>query len=189
MRPLFRPLALVLLVGFAACFAVARADTVMRPGTERPRPQPDEITVFITRHAEKDTRFRGPDTPLTAAGERRARELVRVLGESGVSVVFATPTRRATDTGAPMAAAIGDSVRIVPEVPGLIRRILRDHRGGRVLVIGHSNTVPEIIQALSGFRPPDQDEDEYDLLYVVTLSGSRPATVYSLRYGEGRAAR
>lgn len=177
----------LLLAATAAADPAVRSGTAMRPGTERPRPRPDEITVFVARHAEKDTTL--PGTPLSAAGERRARELARMLGESGVSRVYSSPRKRSIDTGMPLAAAIGDSVRVVPDVAGVVRRIRRDHRGARVLVIGHSSTVPEIVEALSGFRPPDLADEEYDVLFVVTLSGSAPATVYSLRYGEAGPAR
>jgi hypothetical protein len=37
-----------------------------------------------------------------------------------------------------------------------------------VLIIGHSNTVPDIVRELSGERVPDIAETDYGTLYVVS---------------------
>lgn len=137
--------------------------------------------VFVVRHAEKDTALRD-DPPLTAAGRARAQLLARTLAGAGVTRVFSTPTRRTRDTAAPLAAAIGDSVRLVGPTALLLERLAALAPGERALVVGHSNTVPEIVSALGGAATPIADH-EYDRLYVVTRTPGRPAAVLLLHYG------
>jgi len=136
------------------------------------------------RHAEKDTTSPDRDMPLAAAGRRRARELARVLGEAGITTIYATPTRRAMETGAPLAERVGDSLRIVKDTAELVRRLETRHWGSRVLVIGHSDTVPDIVEALCGQRPRALPTSEYDRLYAVTLRRHGPPTVVMLRFGD-----
>ena len=123
------------------------------------------------------------DVPLTAKGEARAQELLRVAGDTGVDAVYATPTIRAMSTGKPLAAAIGDSLRIVYETPEIIRRLKTRHWGQVVVVVGHSDTVPQIVEGLTGTKVPPY-KNEHDLLYVVTLARDGRSTVVRLRYGE-----
>ena len=52
----------------------------------------------------------------------------------------------------------------------LARRVLNEHRGGRVLIVGHGDTVPKIVAALSGNPDiPEIDDQEYGTMYIVTV--------------------
>jgi hypothetical protein len=46
---------------------------------------------------------------------------------------------------------------------------LHDFRGGRVLIVGHSDTVPKIVKALSGIEVGPMSDTEYGILYVVAV--------------------
>src|SRR5262245_25838685 len=70
-------------------------------------------TIFVVRHAEKDTLLLGSDPPLSAAGFLRAQELARVLGEAGIQAVYVTEFQRNRQTAMPLASALGDSLRIL----------------------------------------------------------------------------
>jgi phosphohistidine phosphatase SixA len=48
-------------------------------------------------------------------------------------------------------------------------RALSEYRGGRVLIVGHSNTVPELVEELSGRAVPEMSEAEYGVVYVVAV--------------------
>lgn len=159
--------------------AIERA-LAARPDTAR------GTVVFVVRHAEKDTAYRD-DPPLTPAGRARAALLARTLAAAGVTRVFSTPTRRTRDTAAPLAAAIGDSVRLVGPTALLLERLAALAPGERALVVGHSNTVPDLVSALGGAPAPIADH-EYDRLYVVIRTPGRPATVVLLHYGAPAAA-
>ena len=54
--------------------------------------------------------------------------------------------------------------------------------GETVLVVGHSNTVPEIARALGDAAPVALTDCDYDSLTVIDLATS-PPTVIHKRYG------
>ena len=65
----------------------------------------------------------------------------------------------------------------------LARRVLRENRGGRALIVGHSNTVPEIVAALSRAQNvPPIGEEEFDTVYVVTVPTIGRVSVLRLKY-------
>ena len=69
------------------------------------------------------------------------------------------------------------------DVDGLLRQIRSQYRGRNVLVVGHSNTVPEIVRRLSrDGRVPPMGEDEYGTIYVVTVPTLGRASVLKLIY-------
>lgn len=148
-------------------------------------------TVLLVRHAEKvmadDT-----DPALSPAGERRARALVRVAAEAGVSAIYSTPYRRTQATVRPLAEQLGLPVRILEIGPGgaeayaaeQAQRIREEHGGQVVLVVSHSNTVPLIIEALGGPAGPALDESDYDNLFIVRVPATGPVRLIRARYGE-----
>lgn len=153
-------------------------------------------TVVLVRHAEKivsgdqtDSSMFDPNDPgLTEIGLERAQELAHVLGEAGVDAIYATQFARTKLTARPLAEALGIPVREVAagagdygaEMAGIINA---EHLGDVVVVVGHSNTVPAVIEALGAGPAPVIEEDEYDDLYVVSFGGSGGATLLLLRYG------
>lgn len=140
-------------------------------------------TLLIVRHADRA----GTRDELDAAGVLRARELVRVLERAGISAVYHSNTVRARDTAAPLALALGliPVERKATDVSGLVDAILDDHRGQHVFVVGHSNTVPQLIQAAGGPALPDLEHAEYDQLFVLTRCGCWPAAAQLVRLQYG----
>jgi len=143
-------------------------------------------TVILVRHAEKAAEP-AADPGLTADGEARAKALLDVARDAGVSAVITTQFARTRATGQPVAAAMG----ITPEVVDArgashaqdVASAIRKHPGQTVLVVGHSNTVPTIIAALGAKQPPAICDAEYDNLYVVTIPPSGAPGVIHGRYG------
>jgi broad specificity phosphatase PhoE len=127
---------LVLLAALAGCRSV---------------PDPAEGTTFvIVRHAEKASDD-PKDPTLTPAGQARAERLAWRLHRAPLVAVYATPYRRTQATAAPTARDHGLQVTTydASRPPSEFVRSLREkHRAGTVLVVGHSNTVPAIAQAL-----------------------------------------
>lgn len=137
-------------------------------------PDPDpEGTVYLLRHAEK-TDDGTEDPPLSAAGQERAESLVKVLRSAGVTHLHSTDYQRTRQTLAPLAQATGLTVEFYdPRAPAALVARLRKTPGVHV-VVGHSNTIPELVRLLGGDPRSAIDESEYDRLYVV-----RPADGWS----------
>ncbi len=150
--------------------------------------QPRVTTVILVRHAEKVDESR--DTPLSPAGVERAGVLVHVLGNVPIEAIYATPYVRTRETARPLAEALGLPVTELPVTPtyaaDLAERIRTEHGGAVVLVVGHSNTTPDVIGALGIANPPTLADDQYDDLFVVTLAPDGAVLLLPLRYGQPR---
>ncbi len=176
MRTDFRPgalLALVLLTATAvAGCAPPEADTRFEP-----------TVVIAVRHAER-AEDGTSDPPISEAGAERARLLAEMLSDAGVTHVHTTDLNRTRSTGQPTADAAGLSMEVYDprDLTGLAAR-LTENPGGRHLVLGHSNTTPDLVAALGGDPGSPIDEMEYDRLYMVTVTARGVSTVL-LRFGE-----
>ena len=139
--------------------------------------------VFLVRHAEKEKV--GEDPALSPEGLKRAQELAVLLADSGIRAVHSTDYTRTRETARPLAEKLGIGLELYdPSNPGELLARLRD-QGGRHLVVGHSNTVPDLVERLGGNGGRAIEESsEYDRLYLVTLNGDGPTTSVLLRYGK-----
>lgn len=140
-------------------------------------------TIIVVRHAERDTVLVGNDQPLRATGFLRAQALAHVLGASGISAIYVTPWLRNRQTAQPLATALGESLTVVDPVAETVQRLRTRHFGETVLVVGHGNTVPDIIEGLTGRPFPTPGQVRYDGMWVVTLPRAGRATLVTLRYG------
>jgi broad specificity phosphatase PhoE len=144
-------------------------------------------TIVLVRHAEKEL-VTIADPPLTAAGGRRAERLAQIFGDvkgmGRLDAIYVTDARRTQQTAAPLASRLGLRPVVLPaaDVEGAAKRVLRDHRGGRAIIVAHSNTVPEIVRKLSGTSVPEIGDDEYDNIYVVTVPSFGRSSVLRLKY-------
>ena len=133
------------------------------------------------RHAEK-AQDNPADPSLSEAGRRRALALATRLREEPLTAVYATQWLRTRQTAAPAADARGLPVRTYDagEPAGeLAARLRRDHRAGAVLVVGHSNTVPDLVAALCRCEVAPIDESVYGDLFLVTgADDARPRLVH-----------
>ncbi len=114
-------------------------------------------TVFVMRHAEKLTvNPDDPDPALAPAGEARALELAQHFGRApkgqSLDAIIVTELRRTQDTVRPLANRLGIPVIVVKaeDPAGAAKRALSEYRGGRVLIVGHSDTVPVIVEGTLG---------------------------------------
>jgi phosphohistidine phosphatase SixA len=151
--------------------------------------------VIIIRHADKASEPAN-DPGLTQAGVKRAQDLVTALGDAGVIGIITTQMRRTRETAEPLATKIGvtpEVVTIPADELGRVSRNLSSHlaalqaalhhyAGGVVLVVGHDNSVPELIAALGGPHFPNICGTVYDNLFVVLPAEGKPHFLHS-RYG------
>jgi broad specificity phosphatase PhoE len=172
-------------------FAFLLALTLVSCG--KPQPAQPSTIVLIVRHAEKASD--AEDSPLTEAGVERSRALVGVAEAAGVSVIYTTQFKRNRDTAQPLSERLKVAVTELPvrdlQNPGdygktLARDITEKHAGQTVLVVGHSNTIPLVLEALTG-RPAPVDHAEYGDLFIVSVPPSGAAGLIKAQYGAGAA--
>lgn len=147
-------------------------------------PAPAATTFVVVRHADKgndDAR----DPSLSEAGRTRALALARLLADTPLTAAYATGYRRTRQTAQPAAEAHDLAVttydaQVSPQA--FASRLRLEHAGGTVLVVGHSNTVPEIVGALSGQAVAPMAEDEFDRFSRVRIAPDGTATLDQSRY-------
>jgi 2,3-bisphosphoglycerate-dependent phosphoglycerate mutase len=146
-------------------------------------------TIVLIRHAEKQIGTID-DAPLSPQGEQRATRLAQMFGDpeafGRVRQIYVTDTRRTQQTAAGLAQRLGLKPVVVegkPSAGEIARRVLRENRGGLALVVGHGNTVPQIVKELSDAKEvPAFGEEEFDTMYVVTVPTIGKASVLRMKY-------
>ena len=116
--------------------------------TPAPTPQPN---IYVMRHLH--TPKGAPDPDLTAVGQDHAARLADWFRRDPPSVIYVSSTRRAQQTAAPLAARLGLTPKVYSpaDTAGLVAAVTRET--GTVLIVGHSNTVPDIVAQLGGTQP------------------------------------
>lgn len=138
----------------------------------QPSTQPD---IYVVRHLHTPAGVSDPD--LTSEGQRHALLLVKWFKRDRPEVIYVSSTKRAQQTAAPLAR----SLKITPktyspaDTPSLIAAVSRETR--TVLVVGHSNTVPDIIHRLGGQRPAPLVHEDFGDIWKI--DGRTRATMRS----------
>lgn len=136
--------------------------------------------VFVVRHAERaDEPARNENDPaLSQAGQARARKLETLLADAHVDAIYVTQYRRTRQTAEPLATAMKVKPEVMPTAVPAFVDALKHHANDVVLIVGHSNTIPAIVKALTG-SSVSIGESDYGSLFVVV-----PAThtVVRMRY-------
>ena len=179
---------------FSACLFVFSVGGQPVAGAMPPQDDFKPITIFLVRHAERADTPR-EDPPLTEAGTARAQSLARILGKSGIKTVITSQYLRTKATAEPLAKQLGiASVAVSLKTTAANPRVVTSESiqeivdkiyqraGENALVIGHGNSVPDVIKALGGDVVPTMDEKEFDDLFVVTVYAKGKAKVTHLKY-------
>ncbi len=152
-------------------------------------------TVILVRHAEKMEAPR-EDPPLTEAGKARAALLAKMLARAGVKAIYTSQFLRTRETAEPLAKQLGvtatpitiqskrSNPREVSEesIKQIVDRIMNGS-ADTVLVVGHSNSVPDVVRMLGAEEAPAIDEKNFDDLFIVTVYDKGKARVTHLKYG------
>lgn len=165
-----RPSMLARLVLAAACLAPALSFA-------------EPTIVFVTRHAEKVLEGKDPD--LSAQGKARARMIAGLLKKSGVKNIFSTKTARTEQTAQELAMQTGIKVELYEPAKhaALVDRVRA--LPGPSLIVGHSNTVPDLVKLLSGKEVPAMPETEFDRLYQIIIEKDGSVTTLLLNSTSG----
>lgn len=137
---------------------LALALAVLLPGAAMAQPS----MIYLVRHGEKAA---GNDPELTPQGRLRAQNIATTLHRSGIQAIFSTPTVRTLQTAQPLAERLKLPVQqYAAETPKVLANKVKSLRGA-VLVVGHSNTLSELVTLFGGAPGTEIADDEYDRLY------------------------
>ena len=137
-------------------------------------------TFYVVRHAEKEVatgaaNMMTNDPPLTEAGKQRAEALKETLKGKKIGYIFSTNTIRTRSTAEPLSAYLNLVIETYQPVPdqAFISHLLSLKKN--VLLVGHSNTVDDVVNKLCGSVkiPNDLPDTAYDNLFVITKKGKR----------------
>ena len=134
--------------------------------------------VYVVRHAEKIAatdslgKLMINDLPLSEAGKVRAIVLKEQLNGEKIRHIYSTNFSRTKNTADPLSRAINVPVEIYNNIDSLVS-VVKTQKGN-TLIVGHSNTVDDIINKLTGEKKlSDLKDFEYDNLYVVRIRGKK----------------
>ena len=139
--------------------------------------------VYLVRHAEKTHAGRDPE--LSEAGRQRAAELADLLRDAGIGQIYSTDFIRTRETVSPLAERLGLETRLYDWNDRDQLAASLNRAGARSLVVGHSNTTTELVELLGGEAGGEIDEpEEYDRLYILTISRPEEVETVLIRYGK-----
>jgi broad specificity phosphatase PhoE len=159
--------------------------------------------ILVVRHAERNdlescnpATVKGRPNPtlaVTGGASVRAQALAYVAGEDGIAAIYASEFCRTQQTVQPLASKLGLTVNVVDQyeadgttvnVDSLVDQIWTNNKGQVILVAGHNNTVPVIVERLSGISIAAIDETDFDNLYMIVVPRWWGRTkVVRLKYG------
>ena len=130
----------------------------------------DGYTLYLVRHAEKQA-DQGKDPALNEVGKYRSAQLASWFQDKDIREIWSSDYKRSRDTAAPLALSLGLELSLYDprDLPALTSNLL-EHRKN-ALIIGHSNTTPDLARLLCQCEIADMDESEYDRLIAVTING------------------
>ncbi len=133
--------------------------------------QPVQTVIYLIRHAEKEGS--GADPNLSAAGLQRANNWAVILQDVTFEAFYSTNYNRTLQTIQPTATNNGKEVTLYDPANFSLEDVIADHGGTNVLIVGHSNTIPELINAYLGAEIyPDMAETEFGNLYKISIVDS-----------------
>ena len=142
------------------------------------RPASAQEAIYVVRHAERADQT--ADSGLSTKGVGRAYRLRDMLHDAGITQIFTSEFKRTIETAAPIASErhLTSQPIAANDADALLSRIMRAGARDRVLVVGHSNTVPALLNALHVDPPVSIAEDAYDDLFIVVpQKESRPVLI------------
>ncbi len=142
--------------------------------------------VVLVRHAEKEEV--GKDPSLSQQGVDRAKQLAAILTNTPLSLLLSSPLKRTQETLIPTAQERDIAITTIDFSTGLDAHVdkhvemIHSHPGN-ILVVGHSNTIPMIINALGGPEVKPIAEDNYSNIYYIRISNDKTVTLQQSQNG------
>ena len=123
----------------------------------------------MIRHAEKENDGT-KDPNLSEEGKERAKRLTKMLSSSKPSLILSTPYQRTQNTVVGLSKNLGISIEEYhPNDKGLLAKLLEENKGKTIVISGHSNTTPVLVNQLIGANKYQTlGEDEYGKIFIVS---------------------
>ncbi len=159
-------LAIVLLMSIIGSFKCTYAQPADNATLDSP------TTIILVRHAEKEI-VGGDDPELSSDGRQRAQRLQSALKSYLPDEMYSTPFKRTRQTLQPWARNAGKEIKEYnPQNQEAFSQNLLKMKGKTVVIAGHSNTVPILVNLLKGEAKYQQLPDSvYNKIFIVTVSG------------------
>jgi 2,3-bisphosphoglycerate-dependent phosphoglycerate mutase len=153
-------LLLIFLFVFTASFTKAEAQKKSRV-----------TTVILLRHAEKQIIEGNDNPPLSPAGIERSQRLQSTFPNVVPDIFYSTPFIRTQETLKPWATALNKEIKTYDSGKLLeFSEELLKQQGKTIVVVGHSNTIPQLVNLLIHNEKYRQlPDDEYGTIYIVTI--------------------
>lgn len=172
---------LVFLLLFFSCQKASRQPTVIE---DAPKAAGVSTKVILVRHAEKV--LDGTSNPrLTKDGIERAEKLADLLKNENIKAIYSTPYKRTTATVKPTSILQNKVVQMYDpsDHENFLMHAIKQYAGGTILIAGHSNTIPIILNILTNSEKYKQlEDDEYGKIFTVHIPYDGIATVVEDEY-------
>lgn len=150
----------------------------------------NETTLVFVRHAEK-LADGTKDPSLSEIGKKRADKLAELLiTDYEISAIYSTGYKRTIETSAPISQRLNIPIQEyqLNNSDSLISAMIEQNKGKQVLIVGHSNTTPDLVNIAMGEKLFEKlDESVFDIIFDVTIDGEGNGTIYRFTYwSQGR---
>jgi len=144
-------------------------------------PAAAQEVVYVIRHAEKE--IIGEDPSITDEGKARAAAWAEMLQHAELDVVFTSDAKRTQETGAIIAEILELPTHSVDRADstGLTDVLSFDHEEDVVLVVGHAETIPAIIESLGAFNEIEISQTDFANLFIVVQPGGEELRLIRMR--------
>lgn len=134
-----------------------------------PAAQASDIQQFyLVRHAEKADLSKDP--VLSACGQAQARALATLLQDVNLPLLYHSGYQRTLQTAtANLKAGRQLQQYDAKDLPALAAQLRKSSTNA--LVVGHSNTTPQLATLLSQLAAPALNEHDYGRIYQLTRAG------------------
>lgn len=127
-------------------------------------------TYYLIRHAEKQV-VDNPNPELTEKGILRAENWAVIFKDIKFEAVYSTDYLRTIATAQPTAQSQNLEIMLYHPTKIDIKQFLKETEGKTVLIVGHSNTIPAMVNKLIGEEKYEDMEDEnFGNLYIVEVT-------------------
>lgn len=140
-------------------------------------------SIYFVRHAEKEKNKDNPS--LTEEGKTRANRLAKMLQDIPLSAIYSSDYKRTKETAEPSANQQNLEITLYnpSDLESTAQNLIANNEGKNVLVVGHSNTTPALINIMSpSQKAAPIEESEYDNLYILNINTFGTTNLIQLRY-------
>lgn len=139
-------------------------------------------TIFLLRHAEKEIKDDENDVDLTIEGHLRSKAFALMMKDVKQGFIYSTQYKRTLQTITPLEEVWSIKAKVLPaqNPKELTENLLKNHCDQNVVVVGHSNTLPELIALLGIKEEITINDDQYGDLFIIKWSNGLP--IMSIKY-------